>query len=94
MAFSVQIRGGGFDIKAGTITDVDVSATAAVQESKLLLYKGTQNLYDNSVRIDEDRTIAENVGVTFPKTGRLIKDTEGKTFRETFTNGVQILTEV
>ena len=94
MAFNTRIRGGGFDVITETITDIDISTTASIQEVKLALDYSTISLYDNSVRIDSNRTIAEGIDVTFPMTGRLVKDAvNGKTYRETFENGVQKLTE-
>lgn len=92
---NTRIRGGGYDIMVETIMDIDVSETAGIQEVKLMLDYSTQSLYDNSVRTDTARTIQEGVDVTFPISGRLVKDAvNGKTYRETFENGVQKLTEV
>lgn len=83
------------NIKAGTITDQSISDTAGIKEFKLDLTYSTQDLYDKSVRIDEDREIQEGITVTFPATGFIIKDSvNGKSYRITSQNGVLVAQEV
>lgn len=93
MAFSTI--DGERDIKDNTITDRQVNANAGIKESKLALDYSTSDLYQKSVRIDEDREIQEGIYLTFPATGFKMKDAvNGKTYLFTLENGVLTAKEV
>lgn len=76
-------------IADATITDEEISTTAAIQETKVALVHTTTDLYNNSVRTDVDKAIANGVTLTFPSTGfRIIDSVNGYTYRCTLQNGV------
>jgi len=83
------------NVKAGTIADASISATAAIAESKLALAYSTTTLNTNAVLINADRTINENTFVTFPATGFKMRDAiNNKTYKFTLQNGVLVAEEV
>ena len=86
---------GELDIKAGTITDASVSATAAIAETKLALAHDTATLYADAVLTNEDRTIQEGIFMTIPATGFKMRDAvNNKTYKFTLQNGVLVAEEV
>jgi len=81
------------NIEDGAITDTEVSATAAIQESKLALNHSTNDLYDYALRTNEDRTIDSSTTITFPYLV-LIDQITGTKYKLTINNGELTLQEI
>ena len=78
---------------AGSLTDTEVSATAAIQETKLALTHTTADLYNNSVRLDRDSAV--NLGINLILNWIVLVDqVTGVKYRVTLQNGEMVFTQV
>lgn len=85
---------GQVNIKAESLKDRQVAPDAAIQESKLDLAHSTTDLFNNSIRTDESRTVADGVNIVLPYL--ILKDTvlADTYWKVTAENGELLLTQV
>jgi len=90
--YNAKIRGSR-QIMDKTITNAEIADGAGIEEQKLALAHGTQDLYDKSVRTDESRTVEDNVDIEVPHI--IIRDkVNGKKYRLELRNGTPVTVEL
>jgi len=76
-----------------SLTDLEVKSDAGIKESKLALDHATSDLFTESLRIDQDRTVASGVNIRVNWL-ILIDQITGKHYKLTIENGEILLSEV
>jgi hypothetical protein len=79
----------GKQIQDNTITNTNISASANIEESKLLLDFPTATLNSESVKTNADRRVDDTIKVSFPFI--LLRDVaDGKTYKVYLENGTLV----
>jgi len=90
--YNAKIRGNR-QIIDKSITNDEIADDAGIQESKLSLDHGTQDLFEKSMRVDESRTVEDNVNIEIPHI--IIRDKlNGKKYRFELRNGTPVTIEI
>jgi hypothetical protein len=82
-------------IQDGTIYDAQISATAGIVESKLLLDFSTAGLFGDMVSLTRSTSMQSGIFLTFPATGfKIVDAVTGQTFQFTCNSGVLTATPI